>query len=158
MGTRDLVPDILVELDVTLHVQKVRIKPGKPFLFGTLDSQPIATSRKYVLGFPGNPVSAFVCFQCFGRILLDLLAGGPGEIATRRLPLKAPIKANGDREFYLPGIVSSDSEGHVQAAPLSWRGSADIFTLARANALIVVPPNSPPLAAGDVARVLDLVP
>ncbi len=36
MGTRDLVPALLKELGVEIHVEKVRMKPGKPFVFGTV--------------------------------------------------------------------------------------------------------------------------
>ena len=35
MGTRDLVPGLLKELGFSLHVEKVAMKPGKPFIFST---------------------------------------------------------------------------------------------------------------------------
>src|SRR5262249_49879576 len=35
VGDHDLVPGVLKELGVTVHFQQVRVKPGKPLLFGT---------------------------------------------------------------------------------------------------------------------------
>ena len=40
--------------------------------------------------------------------------------------------------------------------PLTWKGSADLFTLASANALLVRGENEPPLPMGTVVRVLEI--
>ena len=42
---------------------KVKVKPGKPILFGLLNSIP-------VFGLPGNLVSSYVCFIIFVMKLL----------------------------------------------------------------------------------------
>jgi len=39
---------------------------------------------------------------------------------------------------------------------LAWRGSADVFTLARANALLVREENEPALPKGTMVRVLEI--
>ncbi|HEY2908760.1 MAG TPA: gephyrin-like molybdotransferase Glp, partial [Gemmataceae bacterium] len=57
-GKFDLVPGVLERLGVAAHFHKVRMKPGKPLLFGTKDGV-------LVFGLPGNPVSAWVCFELF---------------------------------------------------------------------------------------------
>ena len=62
----DLVPSVLEELGVTPHVRQVRMKPGKPMFFGT-------RGDTLVFGLPGNPVSAFVCFELFVRPPLRVL-------------------------------------------------------------------------------------
>src|SRR5690606_16755315 len=36
-GVKDLVPGVLADLGVTEHFHQVRVKPGKPLWFGTLD-------------------------------------------------------------------------------------------------------------------------
>ena len=38
---------------------KVKIKPGKPFLFGVKKRE--GGQDGYIFGLPGNPVSGFVC-------------------------------------------------------------------------------------------------
>ena len=45
---------------------------------------------------------------------------------------------NGPREFYLPARMIGNA-----ANPLGWKGSADLFTLAQADALIIRPENDP---------------
>lgn len=147
MGKYDHVPAILRELGVEILISKLRIKPGKPFVFGTVQS--LGDAMRYVFGLPGNPVSAFVCTLRLAARLLRRLSGGSAEQEWAAATLDAPLKANGPREFYQPAILRGSS-----VAPLNWKGSADIFTLARANALLVRPENDPPRAAGDNVRLM----
>src|SRR5205085_507791 len=107
MGAYDYVPRTLAELGVALKVTKLRIKPGKPFVFGvgegsgfrvqgsgqgeevaggggassssSLNPEPRTPNPAYVFGLPGNPVSAFVCTLRFASRLLARMAGGAVE-------------------------------------------------------------------------------
>jgi molybdopterin molybdotransferase len=152
MGSKDLVPQLLGDLGVQIHVEKVRMKPGKPFIFGTVDH---GSERHYVAGLPGNPVSAFVCFM---RLVLPLLAGlypelpGPGR-ALQTAQTAVDLPENGDREFYQPCMVAGDPP---RATPVMWRGSADLFTLARANGLLVHPAGAVARPCGTVVEVLPI--
>jgi molybdopterin biosynthesis enzyme len=78
------------------------------------------------------------------------MAGGEAEEMILNLPLAEAIGANGPREFYQPALISDD--GRVR--PLAWKGSADIFTLARARGLIIRGENAAGLGVGDLARVM----
>ena len=150
LGTRDLVPPLLQEIGVTLHIEKVRMKPGKPFILGTLET---AAGRKYVAGLPGNPVSAFVTFQLLVREILRRLEAATD--APNILPARTThaLPANGDRAFYQPCILHPAAEG-LTAEILPWKGSADIFTLARANGLLVRPTGAKAVEAGVMVQVL----
>jgi molybdopterin biosynthesis enzyme len=44
----------------------------------------------------------------------------------------------------------------LSVEPLAWKGSADIFALATANALIIRPENAPPAEAGALVQMVDL--
>jgi len=145
MGERDFVPGILRELGGELKITKLRIKPGKPFVFAVMPG------GKFVFGLPGNPVSAFVCTVCLASRLLERLGGGVPGLATRKFPLAGALEANGPREFYHPAVL----EGSAVAA-LPWKGSADIFTLARADGLIVRPADHPPLDAGAMVEFFEI--
>jgi molybdopterin molybdotransferase len=145
MGKYDYVPSILRELGGELKITKLAIKPGKPFVLAAMPD------GKYVVGLPGNPVSAFVCTLRLASRLLIRIAGGKPSNQTRQILLAVPIPANGPREFYQPAIIN---DGKVR--PLNWKGSADIFTLAKADALIVRPPNAPPLEADQNVMVIDI--
>lgn len=181
MGAYDYVPATLTDLGVELKITKVRVKPGKPFVFGvargpssvvssggaaspTTDhgSWTTDSSPRFVFGLPGNPVSAFVCtLRLASRVLARMAGGVPAERwLTGRLENGLPV--NGPREFYQPvlrkvpaGIKSAQNEIPAVEA-LSWRGSADVFTLARANGLLVRAENDPALPKGTMVRVLEI--
>ena len=155
MGAYDFVPRILQELRVDLRITKLRIKPGKPFLFGVAEgynqSSPAPNLLSYVFGLPGNPVSTFVCTVRLASRLITRLSGGAPTDNFLIAPLLAPLPSNGPREFYQPAILNSQG---VQ--PLAWKGSADIYTLATANALLVRPENDPPREPGATVTVIPI--
>lgn len=148
MGKYDYVPRILREIGVELHVTKLRIKPGKPFVFGS-------RAGKFVFGLPGNPVSAFVCTL---RLASRLIARLRGEAVVERwidAELESPLPANGPREFYQPAMVVRTGN-RTLARPLSWKGSADVFTLARADGLLVRRENDGPRPVGERVQLLEV--
>jgi molybdopterin molybdotransferase len=145
MGQRDYVPAILRKLGADLKITKLRIKPGKPFVFATMPN------GKFVFGLPGNPVSAYVCTRCLVSRLLLRIAGGPPAEPTQAAPLSHPLPPNGPRTFYHPAIFDGRN-----ITPLEWKGSADIYTLAHANALLIRPENHPPQPAGEIISFLPI--
>jgi molybdopterin molybdotransferase len=149
MGTHDFVPGLLADLGVTLRITKVKMKPGKPFVFGTHDA---TEGGGFVFGLPGNPISSFVCATLFASRLFTRLAGGqPAAAGVVTKTLAGPLPVNGPREFYQPAAVDGDT-----VYPLNWKGSSDVFTLATANALIVRPENDPAVPAGGVVTVIGM--
>jgi len=155
MGTRDLVPPLLKELGVHFHVEKVKMKPGKPFVLGTWEGQKGAThGRTYVAGLPGNPVSAYVTFQRFVREMIHALSGVAAPALRRiRALTELPLEPNGDREFFQPCTLHQNGATSV-AKILPWKGSADLFTLAQSDALLVRPPHAPKAEASSEVDVL----
>jgi molybdopterin molybdotransferase len=140
-GDWDLVVPALEAEGVSIRLHKVAIKPGKPFCFAPR-----------VFGLPGNPVSSFVIFEAFVRPYLGGLSGGEFPRRRVRALLKNAVKKGADRVQYLPARVD---EAGGAAELLPWKGSADLFTLADANAFAVVPVGAAP-AAGDAAEFLML--
>jgi molybdopterin molybdotransferase len=149
MGQYDFVPRAIESLGIDLRITKLRIKPGKPFVFG------VKSNDRFIFGLPGNPVSAFVCALRLASRLIERMSGGGSEDAEHWVsaPVAKPLAANGPREFYQPAVY----DGHTGTiTPLEWKGSADIFTLADANVLLVRGENEPPIAAGTVVRALEI--
>jgi molybdopterin molybdotransferase len=159
MGEHDYVPRILKDMGVELKVTKLKIKPGKPFLFGVKRREGEAAS--YVFGLPGNPVSGFVCTVRLAARLIDRMAGGPAQERWQNGRLIIGLPANGQREFYMPAVRTvGPARVSAQAVlptirPLEWKGSADVFTLAAANCLLVRAAGEPPLPEGTLVRVLE---
>ena len=154
MGRHDHVPQVLRDLGCEFRISKVAMKPGKPFVFAVLPKEKSEDGRpRYVFGLPGNPVSAFVCTLRLASRLIARLGGGPADEFTRTRPgvLAEPLPANGPREFYQPCHFDGPT-----VVPLRWRGSADVFTLAAADALIVRPAADPPRVVGAPVEVLEI--
>lgn len=145
MGERDFVPEILRRLGGELKITKLRIKPGKPFVFAKMPGD------KFAFGLPGNPVSAFVCTLCLVSRLLERMAGAAPGLGVRTAPLLQPLEANGNRTFYQPAIFDGRA-----IVPLQWKGSADVYTLSQANALLVRPENQSPQSVGAIVEFIEL--
>ena len=148
-GKFDFVPDVLRQRGVEAHFHKVRMKPGKPLLFGTRE-------RTLVFGLPGNPVSSFVCFELFVRPALRKMAGeaipSGSFVAT---PLAVELKTRNDRPTYLPGQFEITPGGR-QVRASAWFGSADLRGLLKANALIRVDAGELVLPKGTLVPALAL--
>ena len=143
MGEYDYVPRTLLDLGADLKITKLRIKPGKPFVFATKDT-------RYIFGLPGNPLAGFVCTIRLASRLLARLSGAQPREKWIEGPLAEPLPANGPREFYQPARFDA---GNIH--PLPWKSSADLFTLAQANGLLVRPENEPAQPAGSRVRMLE---
>ncbi len=150
-GKFDLVPQVLAELGVQQVFHKVALRPGKPLWFGVRKER---DRRVLVFALPGNPVSSLVCFELFVRPAIAALASrGFAQHATIRAELSHTYHHAGGRAAYLPALVINLSEigpqttdslrmSYSEGQPverkvkiLSWQGSADLFTLTRANGL-----------------------
>ncbi|MGL6075866.1 MAG: molybdopterin molybdotransferase MoeA [Fimbriiglobus sp.] len=146
-GKFDLVPQVLESLGVTIHFHQVRMKPGKPFLFGT-------KGNTLVFGLPGNPVSSFVGFELFVRPALRVLAGrGAAWHPPIRATLAEAFTTTNDRPTYHPAKLHGRREG-ATVTPLPWFGSADLRGLLSADALLVLPAGEVTKAAGDIVEVV----
>jgi molybdopterin molybdotransferase len=148
MGTFDFVPKVLLEFGASFHVHKMAIKPGRPTIFAT-------TPRgKLIFALPGNPASALVGFELLVRPALAALEGRAARPPLCRATLGGSLPPNGPRRAYVPSRVRVNKVGGLEVEPLSWQGSGDAFGMARADALIMRPPQSGPVNAGDEVSVL----
>ncbi|MEW5979455.1 MAG: gephyrin-like molybdotransferase Glp [Acidobacteriota bacterium] len=147
MGKYDLVEGVLSELGAHIHFDSVAMRPGKPVVFAS-------HGKQAVFGLPGNPVSSFVTFELFCRSVLKAAQGLRNEV----LPLvparlEAEVHEKSGRTAFLPAqAVASSSSIHIR--PVEWRGSADIFGLSGANALLLVPEEVSWLPAGASVQAL----
>lgn len=146
-GKYDFVPEVLTAAGVQSHFHKLRMKPGRPLLFGTRGST-------LVFGLPGNPASSFVGFELFVGPAIRQLAGhiapGPNFVSV---PLGTPMVADNNRPTYAPGRLRWASTGPVVDA-LPWFGSADLRGLTEANALLSLPSGAIDWPAGQIVSTL----
>ena len=149
VGDRDFVQGSLVAMGLKIAFWKIAMQPGKPLLFGHLETTP-------VLALPGNPVSAMVCAHIFLRPILDRLLGRTKEgQETITAYLVGDLPANGQRQNYMRARLKR-AENRWLAEPFAEQDSTMIATLAQADALLIRPPHAPDLTAGSPVTALPL--
>jgi molybdopterin molybdotransferase len=152
VGEHDLVRDVLQELGGELKLWRVQMRPGAPLGFGALLGKPW-------IGLPGNPVSTMVTFELFVRPVIRRLAGHPLPF-RRTVPVivQDAITLGPKLRHYLRAIVQAGDAGKPLTARLTGpQGSGILTSMARANALLIVPEDQPavPVGAELQALVLD---
>ncbi|HEX5377406.1 MAG TPA: gephyrin-like molybdotransferase Glp [Phenylobacterium sp.] len=149
VGDHDLVRAAAEALGLSMRVESVAIRPGKPTFFGVLGD------GRRLLGLPGNPASAFVCAELFLRPLVAAYCGARAEPVMASARLAAPLPANGPREHWMRARLTHDDGGLV-AEPYGDQDSSLVTVFAAAGALLRRAPNAPALAGGDLADILPL--
>ena len=128
---------------------KIAMRPGKPLMAGRLGDA-------LVIGLPGNPVSAMVCAMLFVRPAIDALLGlTPAPPQRRRLPLAAPLEANGPREHYMRARLVTGGGETPRVAAVDSQDSSLLSRLAAADVLLIRPPRDPARAEGELVDVVD---
>ncbi len=148
VGAYDLVGRVLDRVGMERGFWKIAMRPGKPLLFGTL---PGGTP---VLGFPGNPVSTYVCALVFLWPALRKMLGLDPTLPLENAVLGRALPANDVREDYLRATASHDADGTMIVHPFKLQDSSVLSLLARADCLVIRPPEAPPAHIGDHVTVL----
>jgi molybdopterin molybdotransferase len=145
-GKYDFVQEVLSDIGVSIMFDSIKMKPGKPMIFGKKDNT-------IVFGLPGNPVSTMVSFIEFVRPALLAMSGA--------LTLKKPeihaisdtaISKKPGRREYIRGIFSIH-EGAVHVISTGSQGSGILRSMSMANCLIVMPEDSPGCRSGDKVTI-----
>ena len=148
-GARDLVHDVLKREGVDMIVRGVALSPGRHFAFGR-------KGNILVFVLPGNPVSAYVCFELFVRPSLAAISGFDHpcrSIVPARL--KGEVNRIVDRQQFLPANLSG-APGRREVSPLVFHGAGDLAALTRANCLLLVPTGAGAVAEGSQVETLKL--
>ena len=103
-----------------------------------------------VLGLPGNPVSAYLNALLFLPQAMARLQGRAAPDPWHTGRLTAAVKQKGDRPLLHPCRLR---EGQLE--PLPGKGSADLITLARADAFAWIEPGGQ--EAGGMVRYLPII-
>lgn len=149
VGEHDLVRKALEEEGITLAFWKIAMRPGKPLMFAR-------RKKQRIVGLPGNPVSALVCARVFIKPLLDRLLGSPAEELTLLAALAAPMRANDERLEYARGKLQRGRDGSLCVMPYPAQDSSMLAVLARADCLIIRPPQAPAAEIGDKVEIVTL--
>ncbi len=149
VGDHDLVQKALVAAGMELGFWKIAMRPGKPLMHGRL-------GELRVLGLPGNPTSSTVCAILFLLPLIRALHGepDPGADPTQAARLAVAMPANGPRQDYVRCALARDADGVLVATPAALQDSSLVKVMARAEGVIVRPPQAEAARPGDRCQVI----
>jgi molybdopterin molybdotransferase len=141
VGSKDLVPSVLAELGVKTLFHRVKMRPGKPILFGR-------KGRCMVFGLPGNPLSTWIGFSLFVRPVLLGVSGLEETTQTQEGQLAVDVRNTSGRLSFLPARLQ-EIRGRRLISPLPYSGSADLLAASRADVFFVVPAQRTKLVKGS---------
>ncbi len=150
VGDYDLVKPAFRRLGLTLEVESIALRPGKPTWFGRLGD------GRWVLGLPGNPASGLVAAELFLRPLLNAWQGAEAGLRLEPARLAKPLPQTGPREHWMRAARAIDAEGRLVVTPFDDQDSSLVTVFARADALIRRPAGAGPRAEGDLVESLPL--
>lgn len=150
VGAHDYTRDALAALGGTQRFWRARIRPGGPLGSGIVRDVPW-------LGLPGNPVSTMVTATLFAWPLLRAI-GGHGAAAPLELPVRMMdrVETPAALTYFVRVALSYGADGQLEARTAGGQGSNLLGTMARADALLVVPEESTHVDAGSIGRVIVL--
>jgi molybdopterin molybdotransferase len=141
VGSKDLFAEAVEKLGV-VHFHGLKVKPGKPTLFGSIQGKPI-------FGMPGHPSSCLSNAYVFLIPTLRKIARLPPlEMRIVKTRLSGTIKTDGEREVFYP--VRLENEKAVPA----FRKGSNITSMAYANGMIIIPIGTRRLEEGTEVEVL----
>jgi molybdopterin molybdotransferase len=149
MGARDLVIEAITgQEDSEALVHGVSISPGKPFILAKAQGKP-------VIGLPGHPVSAMVCFESLVVPLLRRLEGERAIAPYLKPSVRAILSRNlpskeGRLDFIRVRLDHADDM--YRATPIMGK-SGMITTMSRAHGYVMISEDCEGLYKGEKVEV-----
>jgi molybdopterin molybdotransferase len=150
VGDLDHTRDVFEALGGKQKFWKVNMRPGAPLAFGMLNDVPW-------VGVSGNPVSAMVSFELFVRPALRKMQGYAALFRrTVTVTLEEEVKIGAKLTHFLRARVTRSEDGSLVARLTGHQSSGALTSMAKANALLIVPETSPKVAKGSQLKALML--
>lgn len=150
VGAYDYTIAALKNIGAEIFFERVRLRPGKPTVFGRLGGA-------LIFGLPGNPVSSAVTFNLFARTALRIMQGArQPALLEEPAMLGSTAKRLPERTGYLPATLQTNEAGMCMADIIKWGGSSDFVAFAHADALAIIPEGTGTMEAGTPIRVVRL--
>jgi len=149
VGDYDIMADFFTKWNGTTLFNKIRMRPGSPTTVGLWNN-------KLLFGLSGNPSACFVGFELFVRPLLHAMQREVTPIACEHSAFLAEdyMKVNAYTR-YVRGRWYSEN-ARLYALPVGLDKSSAMVTLKDANCLIVIPPTTTGLKAGEQVKIVQL--
>ena len=133
-GKFDYVKEVYENLGVETKFWQVKIKPGKPVLFGTYERNDVKTM---VFGLPGNPVSSLVNFFLF--VQQNILNLFKLKINNRfTATLEDDLKKEDTKRHFMRGVYSCGNDGKYYVKKMGNQSSGNLAEMGKSNCLIII--------------------
>lgn len=153
VGDHDVVKDALEGIGLEVEFWRVTMRPGSPVSFGLI-RRPGARPLP-VFGLPGNPVSALVTCEVLVRPALRRMHGR-ADVFPRTVQVRAAhtIRSTPTLTHFLRVTLTRAGDGMLDATLTGAQGSGMLTSVARADALLVVPLGVDVLEPGETATAI----
>ena len=150
-GDFDVVKDVLAR-EGEIGFWTVRMRPGKPLAFGTLRAGGRTVPH---LGLPGNPVSAMMTMELFGRPAIFTMLGKADRWQRPHVRAVAAdrIENSDGRRLYARALVSVE-EGRYVARLTGPQSSGVLTSMALANGYAICPEDVAAIEPGEECDVM----
>ena len=147
VGDYDYFPAIFEKLEARVLFNKVGIRPGSVTTIAEKDG-------KLIVGLSGNPSACYVGFELFARPLIGAFLGSTAPFLKKEIAfLASDFPKPNPFDRFVRGYIQF-SEGRLEAVPHGLDKSGAISSLARTNALIVLPGGTRGYTKGMEVKVL----
>jgi len=148
VGDLDHTRDVFAGLGGEQRFWKVKMRPGAPLAFGMLNGIPW-------IGTSGNPVSAMVSFELFIRPALRRMQGHSSLFRrVVRVTTEEELKISAKLTHFLRAVVTRQDDGAFRARLTGAQSSGALTSMARANALLIVPAARQTVSKGSVLNAM----
>lgn len=147
-GEADYVTRVIHEMG-DVGFWKLAMRPGRPLAFGRVGDA-------FFFGLPGNPVAVMVTFYEFVQsAILQMMGAGANDSEVQLVTARSvsALRKSPGRTEYQRGVLSLDENGHSIVDTTGKQGAGRLTSMCEANCLIVLPPGSSNIAAGDLVTV-----
>lgn len=147
VGDFDFLPQIYKELGAEVLFNKVAMRPGSVTTVAVLDG-------KLLFGLSGNPSACFTGFELFARPAIQTMMGN-------RKVFLPQVKAYLEEDFLKPNPFTrfvrslyTFTDGKPVIRPAGFNKSNAVSSIAKGNAIMVLPGGTRNFKAGDLVDVL----
>lgn len=142
VGDFDFIEEILMELGAEVKFNSVAIKPGKPITFATF-------GKKLFFSLPGNPLSFITTFEEFVKPAVLKIMGRSHKQDEFPVTLKEDFEGLSGRVTYIY-VKLQKEDGNYYAYSVGSQSSNHLYTMSKANGLIILPKGCVLAKAGEV--------
>ncbi|KMY68086.1 hypothetical protein AAU61_09805 [Desulfocarbo indianensis] len=147
MGRYDFINEIYADLDIELLFKWVKVKPGKPCIFGK-------KGDKLFFGLPGNPVASLTAFIQFVRpALLRLMGAQRVNKPVINACLKDTVRRKPSEKVHLLRGYFTIENNEFYVTTTGDQKSSIFRSMSQANCLIVFPENTAQITAGEKVAI-----